>query len=322
MMKSTNNPPSTSLMDATGSKAFMRGMSFQIQGQLQDAIQMYRKAIDEGFLPARLQLAFLLYTELGAYQEALEHLELLYPTYPQVSYNLGFVYLKAKRFPEAIYYYKKAAQEGVALAYIQLGYIYEAFQDYTEAIIHYQIALFHGEFQANILLAKLYEVLENYECSDFYYAAVLKQDLTELVKKIKSSCFPNGRAAKRIHHFHQQLQQEQVKAYLAQGRIHQGQGHYLKALQAYQKAVDLEESLGSDLMEQLLDCFYNEHECLILLREAIQQGVTEGYYFQAQIHEQRGELPQALESIRQYNQKTQNSQIRGLEFLEVLLSKR
>lgn len=301
-----------------GEVLFVRGRRFQKQGNLSEAITAYRQAIEQGYAPARLYLAFLYYNETGKYKAALKHLKILYPRYPQVAYNIGFVYEKLKRFPEAIHYYKKAVRKGVTAAHIQLGYVYECLQDYISAIIHYQIAVFKGEPRGNLLLARIYEQMEDWDRANTYYVAAMKSDFSQFNAELQKYIVHNGRTEKAVDIFQKQMKKEINKGPLAQGELHERQGSYDAALRWYQRAIDVGDERGIQHFDALLTTLYNDHEGLLLLLDAADKGSTEAHYHLSLWYQKKGDKSQAIEFIEQYNQLTERKHQKGIDLYNKL----
>lgn len=152
-------------------KLFREGFSAYQKGDTESAVKYYKQAMDEGHSEAGLHLAILYYTEMNEYEQALELLQSLHTTHPQVSFNIGFVFELMKENTKAETYYKLAVKAGVPIAHIQLGQIYEKSEQNTKAIMQYQIALIKGEHQANLLLARLFEKIGETEQAKHYYIA-------------------------------------------------------------------------------------------------------------------------------------------------------
>lgn len=306
------------LQKNNSTEALSKGRSYQKEGNIKAAVKYYKLAVSEGEKLGHVFLAYLYYSELDELELALLHLKKVYPEYPQISYNIGFVYEKLSKYTEAVHYYKKAIKSEVAVAHIQLGYLYECFGNHDQAVMQYQIALFKGELQANLLLARLFEELGDLNQASDYYVAAMEADLSIFKKRCSEHVIPLGKTEKQWHTYQKQWQIEMKKGPLALGMLNEQIGQDLNALICYQKSLNQGDERALTMIEKLLFRYHNDQEKVILLQNAIKERVTEGYYYLALFHKEKKDYSNALIAIKKYNQKTHKKFPKGVDLLNTI----
>jgi TPR repeat protein len=86
---------------------------------------------------------------------------LFVPENPADQYNLGKKYFEGKNYTQAVYYYRKAAEQEYTQAQDKLGFCYVrglgVSQDYKQAVYWYQKAVERGYVSAQNSLGICYE---------------------------------------------------------------------------------------------------------------------------------------------------------------------
>ncbi|MBF0238301.1 MAG: hypothetical protein HQM12_11395 [SAR324 cluster bacterium] len=291
------------------------------EGNIDELMNTYRELVHQGELKAHWYLAYLYYAEKEDYQQALGHLEQIYPQYPQASYNIAMVYWRMKRIRECVYYLKAAIHAGVPEAHLQRGYIHECLQEYVEAIMQYQIAVYKGLPHANLLLAQLYESMSDWERAGDYYEAVRQHGMEQWIQNMNLHKIPGGQTAWQIDDYCSQLRNCQTTGFWVTGRSCQEEGRYLDAALNYEQAIDHGDERGEAGFHELFSAMSNDQERLPLIKELLHHGSREGYYFLAEYYVDHNDLKRALIAIRKYNEATNKQQKKGMVLLNTIFEK-
>lgn len=203
------------------------GLTYEELGKKEEAIKAYQKAValNHMFYEAYFNMA-LIYDEdnderaydpykktllycpnhfwanlnLGSFYErhdyldlALIHMEKAYqinPNEKMVAYNLGVIYARIKKYPEAIKYYSEEInkENGFVNAYLNLALIYkDVYQDYEKAKEYYLAGIVKDKDNSTLWynLGCLYVLINDYEngYNCLLYANVKDYKLREFMEK-------------------------------------------------------------------------------------------------------------------------------------------
>ena len=123
---------SLSIARADAISDYNKGVAAYKQGNHSKAAKWYRKAADQGYATAQLNLGYMYGKGLGVLKDAAEEVNWYRKAADQghakAHFNLGIMYGKGdgvlKDATEAAWWYRKAADQGDATAQLSLGYMY------------------------------------------------------------------------------------------------------------------------------------------------------------------------------------------------------
>ena len=190
------------------------------------------------------------YRRLGKYHEALNTLkeaEKLNDTDSQLYYEMGFTYKSMENYEEAINCFTNVTYKNPedALAFNHLGVIYLLKKEYDKAIAAFQKGLRadanHPVLHLN--LAKAYETLHAYDKAEQAFDTALRTrpGWTEAVQDYTKLLLNTNQAQKAENLTKQAIELDDTNAemYRIQGECCAAQGCWIKAQQAYRKALEL-----------------------------------------------------------------------------------
>jgi len=245
------------------------------QREPERAIKTWKKAIDKnGREPDFYYNISLAYIELKDYNRAIEAcLETvsMCPVYYKAYFVLGSVYLKNRRFEEAVTFLKKGLlfQADNTMALINLGAASSILKKYDEAIRVFErsIAISPRETRAYLGLAKIYAAQGDFDNANRCFRAVIKLD-------------PNGKLgeiAKRSLHISETndfepLSSKNLEDLYAQGYQNFIKGEFTLAAATYEKYL-AQRATDADIWASFSACklYLGEKEKAI---EAIQRAIS------------------------------------------------
>ncbi|MFZ1640333.1 MAG: tetratricopeptide repeat protein [Candidatus Contendobacter sp.] len=153
---------------AKAQQDFENGEDSYEQGDHAAALKWYRKAADQGYAPAQINLGSMYAEGEGVPRDLQEALKWYHKAADQgdasAEFSLGMLYEQGEGVPqdfeEALRWYRKAADQGDALAQVNLGSMYAEGQgvprDFQEALKWYRKAADQGYAPAQFNLAAIY----------------------------------------------------------------------------------------------------------------------------------------------------------------------
>jgi len=145
------------------------GRAYVAAKNYQAAVEHYRKAAEQGYAPAQVNLGLRYQDGRGVSQDYREALvwyrKAAEQGYAPAQVNLGKMYENgqgvSKDETQAVAWYRKAAEQGYAIAQANLGVMYEngrgVSQDYREALVWYRKAAEQGYAPAQVNLGFMYQ---------------------------------------------------------------------------------------------------------------------------------------------------------------------
>ena|GEM_PF-1516776 len=151
---------------ADAQSALEKGAKYEQVGEYRQAVELYRKAAEQGYAHAQNKLGHMYYHGQGVQQDHKEALKWNLKAAEQGladgQNNVGFIYANSQAlrdYKEAVKWYRKAAEQGYATAQFNLGTMYENGRgvepDNKEAVKWYRKAAEQGHENAKQTLKRL-----------------------------------------------------------------------------------------------------------------------------------------------------------------------
>ena len=134
----------------------------------QEHERLLRLSISKNYIPAIIHLGEYISDAKEGEKILLEGLE-KFPNNIDIIHGLANLYEYEKEIDKAIDLYKKLAEQGNGLGYLNLGYLYESQQKYVLAEDSYLKAIDMNTEGARMELADLYKYQKKYDLAEKYY---------------------------------------------------------------------------------------------------------------------------------------------------------